>query len=104
MQQVLTAWRGFPQRHPVWTTTLGILLLLVLLLAFFNWNWARGPVARIVSASTGREFRIEGNLDVDYFPLAVHAERLYLGMPPGPMNPQWHRSSAWTCGYGSGPC
>lgn len=55
------------------------MLALVLLLAFFDWNWLRGPIGRMVSASTGREFRIDGNLDVDYFPLEVHAERLYFG-------------------------
>ncbi len=34
---------------------------------------------RIVSSATGRELRIDGNLDVDYFPLEVHAERVYFG-------------------------
>jgi uncharacterized protein involved in outer membrane biogenesis len=77
MQRAATAWRDFARRHPVWASFCGVLLLLVLLLAFFNWNWARGPIGRIVSAATGREFRIDGHLDVDYFPLQVHAGRLY---------------------------
>lgn len=71
--------RGFPRRHPAWTAVLAVLLGLALLLAFFNWNWAKGPVQRLVSAATGREFRIDGNLDVDYFPLEIHAEKIHLG-------------------------
>src|SRR5690349_12907233 len=34
------------------------------LLVLFDWNWFKGPVERRVSAATGREFRIEGDLDV----------------------------------------
>lgn len=41
-------------------------LLLVLLWLLFDWNWLKGPVERRVEAATGREFRIEGNLDVDW--------------------------------------
>ncbi len=69
---------AFPRRHPAWTSLLALLLLLVLLVAFFNWNWVKGPVQRLVSGTTGREFRIDGNLEVHYFPLRVHAEKLYL--------------------------
>jgi AsmA family protein len=82
MNALARSWSSFPRRHPVWASVLGVLLLLVLLLAFFNWNWARGPVGRLVSSMTGREFRIDGNLDVDYFPLEVHAERLYFANAP----------------------
>jgi uncharacterized protein involved in outer membrane biogenesis len=43
---------------------LGLLLLLIVLL--FDWNWFKGPVERRVEAATGREFRIHGDLDVDW--------------------------------------
>ena len=42
-----------------------LLLLVVLLCVLFNWNWLKGPIERQVQAATGREFRIEGELDVD---------------------------------------
>lgn len=54
-------------RHP-WLAALGTLLLAVLVLVLvllWDWNWFKGPIERRVSAQTGREFRIEGNLDVD---------------------------------------
>jgi uncharacterized protein involved in outer membrane biogenesis len=73
-----STWAGFPRRHPVWASLAAVLIVLVLVLAFFNWNWVKGPVQRMVSNATGREFRIDGNLDVDYFPLEVHAENLFL--------------------------
>jgi AsmA family protein len=53
--------------------------LLSLVLAFFDWNWVRGPLQRMVSSASGREFRIDGNLDIDFLPLEVHAEKIYLG-------------------------
>ena len=42
-----------------------LLLLVVLLCLLFDWNWYRGPIERQVTAATGREFRIDGDLDVD---------------------------------------
>jgi len=71
------SWRDFPRRHPAWTTFIGVLVALALGLAVFDWNWFRGPLGHLVSAATGREFRIDGTLDVDYFPLQVHATHLY---------------------------
>jgi len=58
---------------------LGLLLLLLMLL--FDWNWFKGPVERRVEAATGREFRIEGDLDVDWswFRPTVIANGLVLG-------------------------
>jgi uncharacterized protein involved in outer membrane biogenesis len=75
----LRGWSGLPRRHPVWTAALGFLLLVVVLLACLDWNWAKGPVQRVVSGITAREFRIDGDLDVDFMPLEVRAEKLYLG-------------------------
>ena len=49
-----------------WIT--GVLLtlsvLLVLIAAFFDWNWMREPIARRVSSATGRSFAINGDLSV----------------------------------------
>lgn len=55
------------------------LCALAVLLLLFDWNWFKGPVQRMVAQSTGREFRIDGNLDVDLWPLRVQADGLYLG-------------------------
>lgn len=42
-----------------------IALAIALLWLVFDWNWFKGPVERRVTAATGREFHILGNLDVD---------------------------------------
>jgi uncharacterized protein involved in outer membrane biogenesis len=72
----LSASAGFARRHPALIIALGVLLLVVLALALFNWNWARAPVERLVSSTTGRELQIEGDLDVDFFPLEVQAGKV----------------------------
>jgi uncharacterized protein involved in outer membrane biogenesis len=79
MNSVPAGWSGFPRRHPAWTILLSLLAALIVLLAVFDWNWLKGPVQRLVSQRTGREFRIDGGLDVDLMPLRVHAGKLYLG-------------------------
>lgn len=58
-----------------------LLLLIVLLLLLFDWNWFKGPIERRVEAATGREFRIEGDLDVDWkgFRPTVIADGVMLG-------------------------
>lgn len=40
-------------------------VLIALVVAFFDWNWVRGPIARRVSASIGRSFEINGDLKVE---------------------------------------
>lgn len=52
----------FPRRHPVWTAAVVLLLLLVVL---FDWNWLRGPVEKYISNKTQRTFSI-AHLDVDF--------------------------------------
>lgn len=53
---------------------------LVVLIVLFDWNWFKGPVERIVQARTGREFRIDGNLDVDLGRITtVRADALAFG-------------------------
>lgn len=69
----------FPRRHPVWTGLIALSIVVLALPAIIGWNWARKPVSSLVETSTGREFRIDGNLDIDFFPLEIEAERLYLG-------------------------
>ncbi|HMA09331.1 MAG TPA: AsmA family protein, partial [Ramlibacter sp.] len=39
-------------------------ILIALVVAFFDWNWLREPIARRVSARTGRSFAINGDLQV----------------------------------------
>jgi uncharacterized protein involved in outer membrane biogenesis len=78
-----STWREFPRRHPAWTTIVAAFIVIIVALAFFDWNWIKGPVQRMVSSATGREFRIDGDLDVDYFPLEIHAERLFFANVAG---------------------
>ena len=56
---------GLP-RAARWTLCIVGALVVVAALAFalFDWNWVREPLARRVSASTGRTFAIQGDLDV----------------------------------------
>lgn len=77
-----TTARTLAARHRAWASALAFVLLVVLALACFNWNWAKGPLQRYVSASTGRELRIDGDLDVDFLPLEVRADRIYFGNAP----------------------
>ncbi|WP_342315968.1 AsmA family protein [Lysobacter sp. FW306-1B-D06B] len=60
--------------------------LLAILIAIWDWNWFKGPLERQVEARTGREFHIDGNLDVDlgWIPV-VSGERVRFG------NASWAR-------------
>jgi AsmA protein len=40
------------------------LLLTVVLIAVFGWNWLRGPIERAVAEKTGRVLLIQGDLDI----------------------------------------
>jgi uncharacterized protein involved in outer membrane biogenesis len=44
---------------------LGLLVVTALLLAFFDWNRLRGPIASQISSKLDRRFEIQGDLDVD---------------------------------------
>src|SRR5690606_15742789 len=53
------------RRHP-WLALLCVLATAIaLLVAFWDWNWFKGPIERQVEARTGRDFQIRGSLDVD---------------------------------------
>ncbi|WP_369980177.1 AsmA family protein [Xanthomonas bundabergensis] len=43
----------------------GLVLILLIVILVFDWNWFKGPVERAVQSRTGREFHIDGDLDVD---------------------------------------
>ena len=66
--------------HP-WRIGLATLAAaLFVLVALWDWNWFKGPVERLVSASTGRSFEIGGELDVDLGrTTVVRAGQLALG-------------------------
>ncbi len=76
-------------RHKGLSWTLGsvatLLLALIIFLALFDWNWARGPIARMITAKTGRPASIDGNLKVHLFSWTPSAdvEGLHIG------NPDW---------------
>lgn len=54
------------KRGQRWLAVLVFLFALILIvIALWDWNWFKGPVERAVQAKTGREFHINGNLDVD---------------------------------------
>lgn len=70
---------GFVARHPRWTAAGIAALALIALGLAWDWNWFKGPVERAVEASTGRSFRIGGDLDVDLgTTVAVRADALRL--------------------------
>lgn len=63
-ESALAVARGV-RRHP-WLASFGLVLTgLLVLIWLWDWNWFKEPIERQVEASTGREFEIGGNLDVD---------------------------------------
>jgi len=52
------------RRHRWLAVLLFVVAAILLLIAFWDWNWFKGPVERAVQARTGRSLQI-GNLDVD---------------------------------------
>jgi len=71
-----------------------LLLLGLLLLLLFDWNWFKGPVERAVGAATGREFRIEGDLEVELgvFRPVVIANDVVLGNAAWAGEPEMFRA------------
>src|ERR1041384_1544845 len=71
-----------PRRHRGLWWTLGILTALVLLVAFFNWDWVKGPIERKISDATGRHFEM-AHLDVKYrWPPRIVATGVRFDNPP----------------------
>ncbi|MEO8655362.1 MAG: AsmA family protein, partial [Ramlibacter sp.] len=50
--------------RPIAGVLLALAILVALIVAFFDWNQLRAPIARSVSALTGRSFAINGDLRV----------------------------------------
>lgn len=79
-------------RSPTWRAALkwtalgiaGLLVLLLLVLAFADWNRLKGPIERMASARSGRVVKIDGALDVHIWSLTPRAsvEGLVIGNPP----------------------
>ena len=64
-------------------------LLILLVLMLFEWNMLRGPIERRVSAATGREFHIHGDLNVDLsLKPRISLGRMTLANVPGSVQPQ----------------
>lgn len=58
--------RSLLTRTPGWVWVVGgIALAVIVLIIVWDWNWLKGPVERRISAATGREFEIRGDLQVD---------------------------------------
>jgi AsmA family protein len=61
-QRLDDRWKGAPR----WQKVLAVVLLaIVVLVLAWDWNWFKGPIERRVETATGRQFEIEGDLDVD---------------------------------------
>ncbi len=61
--------RGGPSRSSRawrWVAALGaaVLLALIIFILLFQWNWLRGPLARVISGRLHRPVEITGNLEV----------------------------------------
>ncbi len=69
---------------------LAILLTLILILYFLDWNQMRGPIGRYLSHRTGREVRIDGDLRVELFTWQprIDVNDLYIGNPAWVGTPQ----------------
>jgi AsmA protein len=78
-----------PSRLLKWTAGLLLapVLLVVLLIAIFGWNWLRGPIERMTLDKTGRELAISGDLELKFgWPLPrIHAGAVTFA------NPAWAR-------------
>jgi uncharacterized protein involved in outer membrane biogenesis len=78
------AFAGALRRHP-WRTSLGLAAVaLAVLIALWDWNWFKAPIERQVQARTGREFSIDGNLDIDldWHTPTIRADALRFGNAP----------------------
>ena len=77
-----------PDRARLFELLGAIALLVVLAILLFDWNMLRRPIERRVTASTGREFHINGNLLVDLsMKPRITFERITFGNLPGAAEP-----------------
>lgn len=80
-------WARRHRRGLAWTggVIAVVMVAFVLFLAFFDWNYLRGPISRFASMKTGREVAILGDLDVNALSLKPSAtvRKIRIG------NPSW---------------
>lgn len=70
--------------HVLYAVLALVLAGVVVLAAVWDWNWFKAPIERRVSAATGRDFRIDGELDVDLgLTPTIRAAGLHLSNAPG---------------------
>jgi len=84
LRRAAAARDAIPPRARLGLAALASLLVATLILvAVFDWNWLRGPLAAAASARLGRPVAIEGNLDVHPWSLRPRAEihDLRIGQP-----------------------
>jgi hypothetical protein len=82
------------RRAHAWQIALLVTLVLLGALALaWDWNWFKGPIERRVATATGREFRIDGALDVDLGRIViVRAEDLSLANARWALAPEMARA------------
>lgn len=84
-QNRLLGWARRHRRGLAWTGGVIAVVLgaFVLFLAFFDWNYLRGPISRFASMRTGREIAILGDLDVNALSLQPSAtvRKIRIGNP-----------------------
>lgn len=84
----MTPFASLPRRHPVLTGLAVVVLLLVLLVALFDWNWLRPPLERYISQKTQRTFRIDDlHVRLGFTP-TIRMRNLYFG------NADWSKEPA----------
>ena len=84
----LARWRQAPRRHRLLAACALVAVLVVAFLLLFDWNMLKHPIERRVSAATGREFHIDGDLSVKLgINPRITVEGLRLGNLPGAAEP-----------------
>jgi hypothetical protein len=84
-------------RHPFRTLFALLAVAIILLIIFWDWNWFRRPIEKLVHAKTGRTLHIAGNLDVDlgWIP-TISAERITFSNAPWAKRPLMARTDKVT--------
>ena len=81
-------WRAAPRGQRVLAVCGALLIVLVVAVLLFDWNMLKHPIERRVSAATGREFHIDGNLGVKLgLNPRISVDGLRLGNLPGAKDP-----------------
>lgn len=79
--------RGF-RRYAAWTVAVLVLLVVVFLL-IFDWNWLKGPIENAVARATGRTLVIEGDMSGQFrLTPRIRMEKVRLSNPSWAKAPQ----------------